>query len=107
MNREHAIGRAIDTESAELNVIAFMRCGIDDTLVCVANLSPVPRTDYRLALPHAGRWLEVLNSDAAVYGGSGKGNLGAVEALSEPHRGLAASVVLTLPPLAVVYLVPG
>jgi 1,4-alpha-glucan branching enzyme len=67
----------------------------------VSNLTPVPREGYRLPLPVAGRWREVLNTDAAAYGGSGTGNLGAVSAAVD-DRGVAAQV--TLPPLATLWL---
>ena len=55
-------------------------------------------------MPRGGRWREILNSDATMYGGSGQGNLGAVDALPVPMHGRRSSVLLTLPPLAVVML---
>ncbi|CAG0989464.1 MAG: 1,4-alpha-glucan branching protein GlgB [Rhizobiaceae bacterium] len=67
----------------------------------VSNLTPVPREDYRVPLPHAGRWREIVNTDAADYGGSGKGNGGVVEARQE---GEAAVATLLLPPLATLLL---
>jgi 1,4-alpha-glucan branching enzyme len=76
------------------------------TLACVANFSGNPYQKYRIGLPHAGRWLEVLNTDAGIYGGSGVGNLGAVEAAPEPHHGRPASATITVPPLGVLWLVP-
>ena len=54
----------------------------------------------------AGRWREVLNTDAAVYGGSGVGNMGAIEAIAEPWHGEPASAVITVPPLGVLWLAP-
>jgi 1,4-alpha-glucan branching enzyme len=57
-------------------------------------------------VPHGGRWRERLNSDAADYGGSGQGNLGAVEAVAQGAHGHAHSLTLRLPPLAVVVLTP-
>jgi 1,4-alpha-glucan branching enzyme len=62
----------------------------------------VPRQGYRIGVPHGGRWVERLNTDAAVYGGSGMGNLGAVEAEASAWHGRPYSVLLTLPPLATV-----
>ena len=64
--------------------------------------TPVPRTGYRIGLPSPGKWREVLNSDAGIYGGSNMGNLGGV--LSEEHKmhGQPYSAALTLPPLGVV-----
>ena len=71
-------------------------------VVVVSNFTPVPRPGYRLPLPQAGRWREVLNSDAGVYGGSGMGNLGGVTAEEAGDGGIHASV--TLPPLATLWL---
>ena len=65
---------------------------------------PVPHDVYRLGLPFAGRWDEVINTDAGLYTGSGIGNLGAVEAVPEPMHGMAASVTLRVPPLATIWL---
>ncbi|MBA3325629.1 MAG: 1,4-alpha-glucan branching protein GlgB [Rhodobacteraceae bacterium] len=67
----------------------------------VANLTPAPRPGYRVPLPSAGRWREILNTDAGLYGGSGVGNLGGVEAQADA-AGVAAR--LTLPPLATIWL---
>jgi 1,4-alpha-glucan branching enzyme len=75
-------------------------------LACIANFSALPHRDYQIGLPRAGRWREVLNTDAAVYGGSGVGNLGVIEAVSEPWHGKPASAVITLPPLGVLWLTP-
>ena len=69
-------------------------------IVVVSNFTPVTRNDYRLGLPRAGRWREILNSDAAVYGGSGLGNLGAIHARAEAFRDFPASAEILLPPLA-------
>ncbi len=92
---------------ADQNVAAFVRTGNGgEVLVCVANLSPVPRYQHRVGLPTTGRWAEVLNTDATSYGGSGMGNLGAVVAEDHPEHGQPASAQLTLPPLAVVWLEP-
>ncbi len=76
------------------------------TVVCVANFSGGPHENYKIGLPHAGRWVEVLNTDAANYGGSGVGNLGAVEAVEEEWHGRPASAVIRVPPLAVLWLAP-
>jgi 1,4-alpha-glucan branching enzyme len=62
--------------------------------------------DYRVGLPLAGRWREVLNTDAIGYGGSGMGNLGAVEAIPKPWHGRPASASIVLPPLSVTWLTP-
>jgi 1,4-alpha-glucan branching enzyme len=97
--------RWIDAQDAESNVISFRRIvpGQGRELVCVCNLSPVPRQGYRVGLPRAGRWDEVLNTDAARFGGSGLGNLGAIKAVDVPWHGLPCSAEVTLPPLATVW----
>jgi 1,4-alpha-glucan branching enzyme len=76
------------------------------TLVCVANFSGGPHEDYKIGLPHGGRWIEVLNTDGAAYGGSGVGNLGAVEAVDEEWHGRPASATIRVPPLGVLWLAP-
>jgi 1,4-alpha-glucan branching enzyme len=95
----------IDANDAAGNVFSFVRRGhTGATLACIANFSPVPHDVYRLGLPFAGRWDEVINTDAGLYTGSGIGNLGAVEAVPEPMHGMAASVTLRVPPLATIWL---
>jgi 1,4-alpha-glucan branching enzyme len=66
----------------------------------------VPRTGYRVGLPTPGRWAELLNTDGAEWGGSGLGNLGAVDATETPWHGQPYSALVTLPPLAVLWLAP-
>ena len=66
----------------------------------------MPRPGYRVGLPRAGRWREVLNTDAHAYGGSGVGNRGAVVAEETAWHGQQWSAELTLPPLGVVWLAP-
>src|SRR5271165_6638739 len=89
------------------SVLAFLRTGeaSDPPVAVVSNFTPEVRENYRIGLPHPGRWREALNTDAALYGGSNIGNLGAVEAEPRPLHGLTASVALTLPPLATLFLV--
>ena len=95
----------IVVDDAEQSVYAWLRRGAADDapVAVVCNFTPVPRSGYRIGLPHAGRWREILNSDANVYGGSGMGNLGGVDALAQPSHGLPASAQVTVPPLGVVY----
>ena len=76
----------------------------DEVILAVFNFTPVPREDYRIGVPEPGLWKELLNSDAAEYGGSGKGNLGGVASEAVPMHGRAQSVSLTLPPLGVLFL---
>ncbi len=66
----------------------------------------MPRYDYRVGMPRAGRWREVLNTDSPYYGGSGVGNLGAVEAEPVAWHDQPFSALLTLPPLGAVWLTP-
>jgi len=75
-------------------------------IACIANFGGHPHEDYRVGLPRTGRWREVINTDGYDYAGSGAGNLGAVDAVAEPCHGQPASAALTLPPLAVLWLVP-
>jgi 1,4-alpha-glucan branching enzyme len=98
--------RWVDANDADQNVIGFVRFSADgaDQVVCMANLSPVVRDGYRLGVPHGGPWVEALTTDAPVFGGSNVVN-GALEAQDVPTHGLPCSVVLTLPPLGVVWLV--
>ena len=96
----------VQVESADANVLAFLRRSGERHVAAVANLSPVPRHGYRVGLPRAGEYREVLNTDAAEYGGSGVGNHGRVRAEPVPHDGQPASAEMTLPPLGVVWLAP-
>jgi 1,4-alpha-glucan branching enzyme len=75
-------------------------------IACIANFSALPHLEYKVGLPRAGRWQEVLNTDAVIYGGSGVGNLGSIEAVPEPWHGKPASATITLPPLGVLWLTP-
>ena len=96
----------IDANDAFGNVISFLRFAPESpTVACVVNFSGEPHHDYRIGLPSVGRWRELINSDAAGYGGSGVGNYGAVEATDEPCHGRPASASLSVPPLAVLWLV--
>jgi 1,4-alpha-glucan branching enzyme len=97
----------IDAGDRAGNVLSFLRHGADgSTLACVCNFSAMPHYDYRIGLPSAGTWQELINTDAEVYGGSGVGNYGEVDAVDQPWHGQAASVALTIPPLAVLWLAP-
>ena len=89
---------------AEQSVLAYARLGGpgDPPVVAICNFTPVERSNFRIGVPLAGRWDEVLNTDAAIYGGGGRGNLGGVDAEPAPHGDQPASMSVTLPPLAVV-----
>jgi 1,4-alpha-glucan branching enzyme len=99
----------IDANDADNNTFSFLRWSGGDpadgaVLACVTNFAGQPHYDYRLGLPFAGRWREILNTDADVYGGSGLGNLGQVHAAPLGHHGQPASVDLVVPPLATLWL---
>lgn len=98
----------IVADDSDSNVIAYLRKNSDgsDVVAVVCNFSGIPRIDYRLGLPQAGRWNEVVNTDALEYGGSGVGNLGSVRADGEPWHGRPHSAQVQLPPFGVLYLVP-
>jgi 1,4-alpha-glucan branching enzyme len=97
----------IDANDTANNVYSFVRRVTDgSTLACVANFAALPHHDYRIGLPSAGVWDEVLNTDAQAYVGSGVGNLGAVRAEKVGHHGLPASATIQVPPLATVWLRP-
>ncbi len=99
----------IDCADHRSSVLSFIRRNLDRSreLVVILNLTPVPRTAYRVGLPRPGRWLEVLNSDAAIYGGGNWGNLGGVMADGYQVHGQPCSAEFTLPPLSVVAFRPG
>ena len=98
----------LEPNDAANNVLAFARLSADgsDVVVCVCNLSPVPRDGYRLGMPRAGRWVEALNTDSTYYGGSDVGNLGGVEAEEHGWHDQPYSAEVALPPLGVLWLVP-
>ncbi|MDX1876110.1 1,4-alpha-glucan branching protein GlgB [Mycolicibacterium sp. 120266] len=97
----------IDANDSANNVLSFLRFGDDGSvLACVFNFSGAEHAQYRLGLPHAGRWREVLNTDATIYNGAGLGNFGAVEATAEPWHGRPASAVMSLPPLGALWFEP-
>ena len=99
--------RWIDASNADANMLSFVRYGTDgQPLVCIVNLSPVPRDDQRFGMPQAGRWRERLNTDAESYGGSNLGNMGVIEATDEPWHGMTSSADVFVPPLATLWLVP-
>ncbi len=97
----------IDANDTVHNTFSFLRQdAAGEPLVCVVNFAGTPHHGYRIGLPSAGRWDEVLNTDSEVYGGSGAGNLGAVEAEETGWHGRPASAELTVPPLGAVWLRP-
>ncbi len=92
------------TDDADHNVFAWIRKGNNARSRClvVVNFSPNVYHNYRVRVPFAGKWHEVLNSDSSHYGGSNVGNIGEVVT----HEGLVPELGLTIPPLAAIFLVP-
>ena len=98
--------RWIDFKDSENTVISFMRnsCDGSEDLIFIFNFTPVARYRYRLGVPNGGKYAEILNSDAALYGGSGAGNYGRIESQNIPMHGQENSVEMTLPPLGCIIL---
>ncbi len=94
----------IDANDATNNVLSFVRSSGDGSLLaCVSNFAALPHFDYRLGLPAAGRWTEVINTDAESYYGSGVGNLGGVEATDTEWHGRPFSASVSLPPISTLW----
>jgi 1,4-alpha-glucan branching enzyme len=100
----------IDADDSDQSVLSFLRFPLGGdprrAVACIANLTPLPRTGYRVGLPAPGRWLEVLNTDAKEWAGSGVGNLGSVHTEDVPWHGRPWSAAISLPPLGVLWLAP-
>jgi 1,4-alpha-glucan-branching enzyme len=101
----------IEAGDGDHNVLSYLRKGTGpdgraDLMVAVINFAGTPHEGYRVGLPFAGGWDEVINTDAPEYGGSGVVNLGHVEAEELPWNGRPASVRLRVPPLGAVFLRP-
>jgi 1,4-alpha-glucan branching enzyme len=95
----------LEADDSDQSVYAFLRRASDGgTVLVVSNLTPLPRQNYFIGVPTGGLWQEILNSDARAFGGSGWGNLGAVEASPMRSHGQRHSLCLTLPPLSTLYL---
>jgi 1,4-alpha-glucan branching enzyme len=98
----------IDCHDVTQSTLSYLRHGAEQSVLVILNFTPVVRRGYRVSVPKAGRYDELLNSDAAVYGGSNVGNLGSLSAEATPWMGRSHSLALTLPPLGVLVLrVPG
>jgi 1,4-alpha-glucan branching enzyme len=95
----------VDCNDSASSALSFLRKAQNgETILVICNFTPVLRHDYRVGVPHGGRWKELLNSDAQIYWGGGNGNMGGVEADSEGWHGRPFSLRLTLPPLGVLFL---
>jgi len=95
----------IDCDDWQTSVVSFVRKARhgNDLILVVCNFTPIPRLHYSVGVPRAGHWRELLNSDAEIYGGSGKGNFGGLEAVPVSAHGRDHALNVTLPPLAVVF----
>ena len=93
-----------DTENSVLLLARRSRTKPSEMIVVGLNFTPLPRHNYMAGVPVGGRWTEILNSDAPIYGGTGQGNMGGVDAVPIPLHGRRWSVNLTLPPLGAVFL---
>jgi 1,4-alpha-glucan branching enzyme len=101
--------RWVEAADADQSVYAFVR--LDPTnqgrpVLVVVNATPVPRHNYRLGVPVDGEWVELLNTDADAYGGSGVGNGGSVHTVPVDSHGFNRSIMLTVPPLGALLLAP-
>ncbi|QMU58423.1 MAG: 1,4-alpha-glucan branching protein GlgB [Boseongicola sp.] len=96
----------IEAGAAEDSTFVWVRRGgADDAPVAViCNFTPIERVDWQCGLPEAGRWSEVLNTDAAIYGGGNRGNYGEVVTDTEGWHGQPVSAKVTIPPLSVIFL---
>ncbi|HEY8715376.1 MAG TPA: 1,4-alpha-glucan branching protein GlgB [Candidatus Acidoferrum sp.] len=96
----------IDANDADNSIFSFVRHGKkpQDLMVVILNATPVLRGDYRIGVPQPGFYAEALNTDSGVYGGSNVGNLGGVRTEAVPHMGRPYSLLLTIPPLAGLFL---
>jgi 1,4-alpha-glucan branching enzyme len=96
--------RWIDADDSDHSVLTYMRMKKDGTvpIVVACNFTPVPRRGYRVGVPHAGHWYELLNSNAELYGGTDEGNFGGRYTDPIPTHGYENSLLLDLPPLSMV-----
>jgi 1,4-alpha-glucan branching enzyme len=96
----------IDCNDADNSVFSFIRRGKkpEDLMIVIVNATPVVRAGYRVGVPNPGFYKEVLNTDAAHYGGSNAGNIGGQNAAAAPYQGRPYTLILTLPPLAAIFL---
>jgi 1,4-alpha-glucan branching enzyme len=98
----------VDCKDSQRSIISFLRRGrgAEDHILFVCNFTPVVRDNYRVGVPLEGSWREILNSDAALYGGSGQGNFGGLSTIPLPIHGRPFTLNMTLPPLGVVAFQP-
>ena len=106
-DHDHAGFTWIDGGAAGANVLTYLRWdAAGHPIACVINFAGHPHYDWKLGLPIAGEWVEILNTDAGVYGGSGVGNFGSIMANGEGTHGQPHSAQITIPPLGAIWLKP-
>ena len=105
---EYAGFEWIDFNDADTSIVSFIRRAKarDNLFVVVCNFTPVPRERYRIGVPAAGFYREVLNSDSGLYGGSNMGNLGGVQSEQSACHGRDHSITITVPPLSCLVFKP-
>ncbi|MGY9010843.1 MAG: 1,4-alpha-glucan branching protein GlgB [Rhodobacterales bacterium] len=87
------------------SVTAYLRKDKNDgNALIICNFTPVERSNFLIGVPDPGTWTEVLNTDAQIYGGGNRGNMGVADTTSESAHGHAQSLSLTLPPLSTIIL---
>ena len=95
----------IDADDAAHSIYSFCRFARNgETILVVLNFTPEPQYDYGVGVPHAGKFVELLNSDAEIYGGGNIGNLGDIAVTDQPQHGRPHSIEINVPPLAVLVL---
>ena len=95
----------IDADDAAHSIYSFCRFARNgETILVVLNFTPEPQNDYGVGVPHAGKFVELLNSDAEIYGGGNIGNLGDIAVTDQPQHGRPHSIEINIPPLAVLVL---
>ena len=98
----------IDANDSDNSVLSFVRFAKnpDDFLIIICNFTPVVRTQYRIGVPKAGRYSELINSDLGIYNGSDVSNPQELNSTPEACHSLDNSLSLTLPPLTTLILKP-
>jgi 1,4-alpha-glucan branching enzyme len=105
LDHEHSGFEWIDGGNADQNILSFLRFDSKgNAIAVVVNFAGHPHQDFRIGLPKAGTWQELLNTDAEIYGGSGVGNFGSVVSESIPAHGREFSAAISVPPLGSVWL---
>ena len=95
----------VDSSDHENSIISYLRKDYHGNyILCAFNFTPTPHENYAIGVPEKGEWIEIFNSDAGDYGGSGYGNMGQITTKAEPMHGRTYSLNLTLPPLGAIFL---